>query len=440
MNFYNIRPYINWILMLLAIVGVIYVGYYKSSSTTVLRVASGDRASHNFTLGKELKQILETHSDYKVELVESGHSSFNRGVVQSGKADVAFITPSATEMTNLSVIAPITTNYLHVIVKAQINIDNVKQLPGYRIALGGENSDHRKAGYSLLEHYQLEESSLRNTQMSHLDLLESEELDGAIVFTSLTDEYIATLLGSGKFKLLPIDAAEGLAQREPQYFSQTFPNGVYPSVYGPMPTKWLPTVSEHLWLVSRNDLADDILFAVLEVMDTKDFSIQFPLFAKWLEETNGQVNKLTIHESAQRKFDPYGTLQNNILDAVVVIWNLKWMLLFIAILLLNARIRWVDSKAEHQREKRISRTQRVQALLEDINNQETLQADTKDFRLLMQHLSEVRRIKTEGILVAKEHKMSDSAIFLSFLQQCDHVSRDIQWKLSLGLNQNESLK
>jgi hypothetical protein len=52
----------------------------------------------------------------------------------------------------------------------------------------------------------------------------------------------------------------------------------------------------------------------------------------------------------------------------------------------------------------------------------------------MRRLAEARKIKQGGIIVATEHCMSNSQIFMAFLQQCDHVIRDIQWKLSIGLS------
>lgn len=425
--------------MILAIIGVIYVGYYKSTASSVIRVASGERDSHYFELGKEFKRLIETHSDYKVELVEAGDSSFNRGAVQSGKADIALLAPNATEMTNLSLIAPITTQYVHVIVKEELNVDSVKELVGRRIALGGDNSDHRKAAYKVLEHYKIEEKALRNTMMSHLQLLESDELDGAIVLTGLQDEYISKLLASGNFKLLSVNAAEGLADRSPYFDAGVFPVGVYPSVFGPMPSTWSPTLTEKLWLVSRNDFPEDVINVVLDVMETKDFALSLPLFNEWKNSFSGKDIKLPIHETSLRRVSPYETLKTNVLDVLLVMWNAKWMILFVIILLVNARSRWIGIEESRKRAKQSARTLRIQTLLEDINAQEREQADAKDFRLLTQHLAEVRRIKSEGINIAKEQKMSDSAIFLSFLQQCDHVSRDIQWKLSLGMNNKNNV-
>ncbi|MDC2890186.1 TAXI family TRAP transporter solute-binding subunit [Psychrosphaera algicola] len=275
--------------MIVAIIGVIYVGYYKSNSSTVIRVASGERTSYLFQIGKELKQAIETRSDYKVELVESGSSGINRGALQSGKADVALISQSATDMTNLAVIAPIEKHLLHIVVHVDSGIRSIYGLSGKRISLGGLKSDHRKAAYKLLEHYQIEESSLLNTEVSHLDLLEGRNLDGAIISTSVNDTYMKKLMSSGNFSLISIDAAEGFVERNNLYQNANFAMGVYPSSFGPMPDKWLPTVSENVWLVSRLDLSSDIVNMLIDVMETKNFTLKFPLLSKWLKESEGNL-------------------------------------------------------------------------------------------------------------------------------------------------------
>lgn len=437
MNLYNVRPFISWSLMIIAIIGVIYVGYYKSNSSTVIRVASGERTSYLFQVGKELKQIIEMRSDYKVELVESGSSGVNRGALQSGKADIAFMSPSVTDMTNLALVAPIEKHLLHIVVHVDSGIRSLYGLSGKRISLGGVKSDHRKVAYKLLEHYQIEESALLNTEVSHLDLLEGRNLDGAIISTSVNDPYMKKLMSSGNFTLVPIEAAEGFVERNNLFQNTNFPTGIYPSSFGPTPEKWLPTIAENIWLVGRVELPTEIVDMLIDIMTTESFTIKFPLLSKWLNDHKGVSDRLVLHETTERRFNPYASFKTALFDALLVVWNLKWILLFSLVIIWNVRSRWIGINETYEKEKQTARLQRIQALLEDVNAQEQEQADTKDYRLLTQHLAEIRRIKGEGIAVAKEQEMTDSAAFLSFLQQCDHVSRDIQWKLSLGINSKD---
>lgn len=422
--------------MIAAIVGVIYIGYSQGNSSNIMRIATGERGSYLHEVGKELKTAIENHSDYKVELILSKGSVFNRGTLQSGQAEVAILSPAVTDMTNLTVVAPIAKNYVQVIVHVDSKIDVMEDLVGHRIALGDIKSDHRKNAVTLLNHYQIEPKTLRNTEISHLDLLEGRELDGAIITASEKDAYVRKLLASGNFKLLGTDAYEGIAATSAFLSGQVMNAGTYPSVAGPQPKEWLPMVTTDSLLVTRVDAEDAVIETLLNTLFTKSFAKQYPLINDWKMKTSGNWPALESHKAADRYFNPYLTLKDSIFRAMLVLWTYKWVLLCIVVFLISARSRWKDHKVRVAESLRQSRQQRIEKLIEDINQHEQLQADTKDYRMLMTRLAEARKIKQEGISVAATHDMSNSQIFLAFLQQCDHVIQDIQWKLSIGMSRH----
>jgi TRAP transporter TAXI family solute receptor len=434
MSFYNLRPFLNWGLMIAAILGVIYIGYSQSNTSNVMRIASGERGSYLYSVGKELKLAIEQYTDYKVELVVSRSSTFNRGVLQSGKADVAIISPAASSMTNMSVVVPISKSYIHVIVKENSSINSISNLAGHRISLGALQSDHRQNALKLLDHYRVEEKTLRNTEVSPLELLEGDNLDGAIITSSFKDEYLQKLMASGNFKLIEIEAAEGAATAYPYLHASTLPVGVYPSIMGPMPTKSLSILSTDALLVTRTDAPSLLVEGLLTALLNKDVSEKFPLIKEWLNATGGILPSLDTHEAALHVFNPYSKLQKTAYAFLLQLWIYKWVILCLTVLFLSALSRWFDIKNRKAEENKKNRFQRIEKLLEDINQHEMLQADTKDYRLLTRRLAEARKIKQDGIQIACEQNMSNSPVFIAFLQQCDHVIKDIQWKLSLGLS------
>lgn len=436
MSFYNLRPFLNWFLMIAAITGVIYIGYSQGNSSNIMRIATGERGSYLHDVGKELKQAIENNSDYKVELVVSKGSVFNRGVLQSGQAEVAILSPAVSDMTNLTVVAPIAKNYVQVIVNVDSKIDSMDDLAGHRISLGGLTSDHRRNAVTLLNYYHIEPKTLRNTETSHLSLLEGRELDGAIITTSVKDPYLRKLMASGNFKLLGINAYEGIAATSSFLSSEIMSSGTYPSIAGPQPKEWLSMITTDSLIVTRVDAQDLMVETLLTTLFTKDFQKQYPLLSEWKAKTQGEWSTLESHEAAKRYFNPYLALKEAIFSAMLVLWNIKWVLLCVIIFLISARARWVDHKERVLVSKQESREQRIQKLIEDINEHEQLQADTKDYRLLMLRLSETRKIKQDGINVAAVYHMSNSPIFLAFLGQCDHVIQDIQWKLSIGVSRH----
>lgn len=436
MSFYNLRPFLNWFLMIAAIVGVIYIGYSQGNSSNIMRIATGERGSYLHDVGKELKLAIENNSDFKVELVLSKGSVFNRGVLQSGQAEVAILSPAVSDMTNLTVIAPIAKNFVQVIVNVDSNIDSMDDLAGHRISLGNFKSDHRRNATTLLNFYHIEPKTLRSTEVSHLSLLEGRDLDGAIITTSVKDPYVRQLLSSGNFKLLGLDAYEGVAATSVFINSDIMSSGTYPSIAGPQPKDWLSMITTDSLIVTRVDASDLLVETLLNTLFTTDFQKDYPLLSQWREKTQGSWDSLESHEAAKRYFNPYLALKESVFSAMLTLWQFKWILLCVVIFLISARARWVDHKKRVLLSKQESREQRIQKLIEDINQHEQLQADTKDYRLLMQRLSEARKIKQDGISVAAVHHMSNSQIFLAFLQQCDHVIQDIQWKLSIGMSRH----
>jgi TRAP transporter TAXI family solute receptor len=434
MRFYQIRPFINWSLMLAAIAGVIYIGYLQSNHSNIMRIATGERGSYLYSVGNDLKQAIEKYSDYKVELIVSKDSAFNRGSVQGGGADVAILSPAVADMTNLVVIAPIAKNYIHVVVKIDSNIGSINELAGHKVSLGSLESDHRINALKLLEHYRVEEKTLRNNQVSHLELLEGRDLDGAIITSSTNDAYLLKLMSSGNFKLLDTRASEALASTSLYLASELLPVGMYPSVMGPLPQDWINIVTTDSIIVTRADADNAMVQTVIQTLLTKEMTEKYPLVSEWVKKTGGQWPSLETHQAAKHVYNPYGAVKADILDTLLKVWNYKWIMLCIVVFLYGAKSRWKDYKQARMVTVENNRLQRIQKLIEDINQLEQQQADTKDYRLLMRRLAEARKIKQGGIIVATEHCMSNSQIFMAFLQQCDHVIRDIQWKLSIGLS------
>jgi len=437
MNFYNLRQFISWGLMLTAMVGIIYIGYMQSNESNIMRLASGARGTYLHTVGMELKGAIEKYTNYKVELVVSKDSSFNRSLLQSGRADIAILSPATSEMANLAAIAPIAQNFVQVIVRRDSGINSINELTGKRIALGGVETDHRKNALKLLNYYHIEQKNLRNNHQSYLSLLDSRDLDGAVVTTSTRDDYVRKLMASGHFKLLKTEAYEGVSAIYSHLGHKAMANGIYPSIDGPMPNDWMPMVTTDSLLVARMDASDAVVESLLQVLFTKEMNASYPLLAKWRKETGGHWSTIDSHEAAIRYFSPYQALEKAVFASMLQIWNFKLLLIFVFIFLLTARARWTQHHKSKKHAKQERKHLRIQKLIEDINQHEQLQADTKDYRMLMRRLSEARKIKQDGIIVGTEQNMTDSQVFSAFLHQCDHVIKEIQWKLSIGMNNSD---
>ena len=439
MNRYSLRPWISWGFMLAAIAGVTYLGYQENNQSSILRLASGERGSYAYQVGVDLKKRIEQYSDYKVELVVSEGSSFNRGLLKSNQADVAILAPANTDMTSLTAIAPIARQHLQVIVNADSRINGINDLPGHRIAMGSMESDHRKQALRLLAHYQIDDRTLRNNELSLPELLAGRQLDGAIVSESLRDPELLKMMETGRFKLLPITANEALASIIPHAQAEMLPRGSYPTVNGPMPNDWVPTLYSEAVLATRHDAPDMMVEAVLTTLMSHKTKADYPLLTEWVENREGKLVNIDMHESVRRYFDPYGELKAVSYGILLQAWHLKFWILCILVLLFTGYARWKHFIQRRIELDKLQRFKRVEKLLEDINELEQAQANSKDYRVLTTRLSEARQIKQDGLKVAIELEMTDSQIFHAFYQQCDQVMRDIQWKLSIGMSSHSMM-
>lgn len=439
MNRYSVRPWLSWAVMLTAIFGVIWLGYQQTSQTNVLRLASGERGSYAYHVAADLKKRIEQYSNYNVELVASVGSSDNRSLLQSDKADIGILTPANTEMANLVAIAPVAHQYLQVLVNADSKIDNILDLPGHRIALGSEDSDQRKHALRLLQHYNIEPRTLRNAGLGAQDLLDGRQLDGAIITESPQDPLLQELMATGRFRLLPVDASDALAAVIPYQNATMLAQGTYPTVHGPMPGNWLPTLYTETVLASRPDAADAMIDAVLAALVNNRARVDYPLISDWIDKRQGRIANLDIHEAVYRFFDPYGQIKSVAYTLLLQAWYYKYWIICLLALAVTAAGRWQHFVATRIELDRLQRHKRIEKLLEDISELEQQQAESKDYRVLTKRLADARKIKQDGLKVATGLAMTDSPIFMMFMQECDHVIRDIQWKLSMGLSSHSMM-
>lgn len=433
MQFYSIRPYLSWGLMITAIFGVIYLGYLQGNQSNILKLATGERGSYEHQVGLELKKAIEARSDFNVELVASGDSNFNRSLLQANKADIAIMSPAVSSFNNLAAIAPISENVLHVIARMGSGIDTITDLSGRRIAMGDAQSDDRQLAIKMLEHYHVDSRTVRAKEVEFERLLDSNELDGAVISASTHSEFLKTLLKTGQFYLIRIDANEGIANANTHVVANDISVGAYASVDGPLPANWTPSIVNQGIFVTKQSAPAYMVETFLDVLYSKQSVQSYPVLADFKVQ-DGVWLDLESHPAAVRFFNPYGALKTTFYDALLSLWHVKYWVLCVVVLVLTLRSRIKAHRQSRITADNVEKLRRMQLLLEEINEHENLQAQTKDYRLLVRRLEEARKIKQDGLAVGTELDMLDSHVFVAFMQQCDHVIREIQNKLNVGMH------
>jgi TRAP transporter TAXI family solute receptor len=181
------------------------------------------------------------------------------GQLESGfcQADVAYWASTGTgvyanqgKLANLSAIANLYPESLHLVVRRGAGLRRVTDLRGRRVSLDREGSGSRVDALLVLEAYGLGPADLETIEappQEAADMLRDGELDAFFMVVGTPARVIPGLADSSLISLVPIDGPEAvaLAERYPFFSPDAIPSGTYFNV------AYTPTLSVGAqWLVS----------------------------------------------------------------------------------------------------------------------------------------------------------------------------------------------
>jgi len=194
-------------------------------------------------------------------------TSISGGRLESGfcQADVAYWASTGTgvyadkeALANLSTIANLYPESLHLVVRRDAGIRRLADLRGHRVSLDQEGSGSRVDALLVLDAYGLGPDDLDVVDappQEAADLLREGALDAFFMVVGWPARAIRDLADDSLISLVPIDGAEAeeLAARYPFFSEEAIPSGTYFNV------PYTPTLSVGAqWLVGANLPEDDI--------------------------------------------------------------------------------------------------------------------------------------------------------------------------------------
>jgi TRAP transporter TAXI family solute receptor len=427
MTRWKLADWLGWLAILCIGVAIIYWGHLKNSQPQTLRIATASKGGYYHQFGLTLKQQIEKHTAYKVEILATEGSVDNRSRLLSGNADLAIVQGSI-PLDNLSMVAPLWEDLVHVVVRADASIQHMTDLRSHAIAIGKPGSGYRTNAIRLLEHYSIRPDELRNTEAYFAKLIEDPNLDGAIVTTGLLNPDFSSLMATGAFRLIPIPIGDGFSLHNSAYHSNVIPQGVYPSVKGPLPEAAIPTISTYALLMTHPKASYDIIKAVMPVLYSVEMRDNAPLIANRSQQTNASLSPLALHPAAKDFVDPYAGI-SVISDGLTFLAQFKEILgLGLAALLLII-YQWKQRGRRAANDANQTATRELEKLLMDLSRIEGVQRDAKDMRVLRQYLDELTAIKAKGFELAITHHIQNSMMFLAFMQQSIHVINQVNERM-----------
>jgi TRAP transporter TAXI family solute receptor len=228
--------------------------------------------------------LADTLRQFTAEVTGGSVENVNR--IVAGQIDLGFaLAVTAFEAYNgsedfpvpargLRIVAPLYANLTHVLVRGSSPASSLSDFRGRRISVVSAGSGTEQVSEQLLSNHGL---SYDEVDVRYLTFSESAAAlrDGAIDAAILSVGYPAAAVleatTTGGVRLLGIDAERAAVLREqhPYYSPGEVPAGAYPGV-----SEAIPTVAMMNWIVADETLDDDVVVALLNILDTDRVSLE----------------------------------------------------------------------------------------------------------------------------------------------------------------------
>lgn len=286
----------------------------RAPRRTFLSIGTAGTGGLYYPLGGALAARLsaaDTSRRYTAEV--TGGSVENITRIMSGEMDLGFaIGTTIYEAYNggrnfpaphseLRIIAPLYPNLTHVLVPAGSSIQSIAELRGRRVSVGAAGSGTEQLALHVLEAYGLSYDMIDERYLSFTEsasALADAAIDAAILSVGYPASAVLEVTTTGRARLLPIDgdAAATLTSRYSFYVASAIPALAYPGVVTPV-----PSISVMNWIVTREDLDDDVVTTLLDILRDQAEELRRVVdIAGQINLTNLYAAPIPLHDAARR--------------------------------------------------------------------------------------------------------------------------------------------
>ncbi len=233
--------------------------------------ASGGSSGAYYSLAQQYREKL-AESDVEVEVLETRGSIENLALLESGRADIAFVQggiagPSDRE--KLRSLAGMFHEPFWVFVRDEAAIEDFGDLRDVRLAVGPDGSGTRALALDLQAAWGgdwPDASRSPGAGLEAVSALKAGDLDAAAFSASISAPYIADLLETPGISLLPFDRAPALARRTAALDEVMLYRGIL-DLEADVPSQNIPLIASVAQLVVDKDLHPAIESLLLEASE-----------------------------------------------------------------------------------------------------------------------------------------------------------------------------
>ncbi|GCL72135.1 MULTISPECIES: TAXI family TRAP transporter solute-binding subunit [Paenibacillus] len=240
------------------------------SDETIVTIATGNASGPYFTIGSALAKRYEEKLGINASVITTGGSVENMGLMETGKADMAFAMSDAVtyvysgtggikEMKDLQAMAGLYLNCVQIITLHGSPIHTVSDLKGKRVGVGAPESGVEVNARMLLEALGITYQDIQPEYLSYTEAVEqlkNQTIDAAFFTSGLPNPSVTELAKSKPVTIVPIPMEEVRKLKETYPFFQMteIPAGTYRNDVS------IPTAATLNVMLVRKELDEELVY------------------------------------------------------------------------------------------------------------------------------------------------------------------------------------
>ncbi len=236
--------------------------WYKNRMPRNVRIAAGVAGGSYDQVAHAISQMLIDKSLCESSVLASAGSSDNYELLMNGQVELALLQADAVETSQISVVAPLYYEAVHIVVQADVDCKSLLDLRDKRVIVGAKKAGSNGVARLLLRHAGLLDDGVEIVDADWHQLADPQVADAAIVVTRIGSPDLVQLLDTGQFRLIGMPNAWEFALDEPTFHPLKVTNEAYPQCG--ISELGIATVATTAFLAAPFETPDILVQAVLE--------------------------------------------------------------------------------------------------------------------------------------------------------------------------------
>jgi len=422
----NLQSKFKWLMAAVLIISMSLFYATRDAIPNRLVLFTGQPGGFYHQVGSHLTKAWEEATQRKLDVQSSSGSRENFQALSSAKADLALIQGGVEDLSELSIIAPLSHDLVHVIVRKDASIDRIQDLKGHTIAVGMPNSGMASSAEKLLHFYGLNEQNTQWTYRYFTQMKEDASIDAAVVTAGILNADLSLLLGSGDYRILPMEYAPAFCEKNAYFFPALIHKGLY-RLGDDFLQEDIPTVATTALLVATKSISPKVIDQLLITLFEESGGLDSPVMLN-AEEVREQQD-LKLHPRAMQYFHPADQIgyMANVMESLAALKELA--VAFVAGLYLLWD-RWRRQQQKALARQLSKEKEKLDVLLAQTVDIERQYASADAMSDLQGMLRQVMKIKIQALEELTHEQLRGDRVFLIFMTQCSNLIDSIQSKMN----------